>query len=182
MTREAPSATTARDRHGVSTQGEMLADWVVDLRASLERQLGQTPEAALHWRPAREMNSIGDTVWHVSRWLDLIAMQLGNGAPETQHWIKDGWADRTGYDPRGVGTDGLGAITGYTFAEVDAIPKLGADQLREYLGSVCEAVIPRLRGADDTAAQRYKRVVQGSLGHVGEIAALRTIHERQASG
>jgi hypothetical protein len=158
----------------------MLADWVTDLRALIERQLARTPDAALHWRPARETNSIGDTVWHIARWLDLVSMWLQNAAPERQHWMADGWAERTGYDPRGVGTDGLGAISGYTFAEVEAIPKLRADQLREYLGAVCDDVIPRLRGADDTAAQRYKGVVQGTFAHLGEIAAIRTLHERDA--
>ena len=165
----------------MSARGEMLADWVGDLRGALERQLDRTPDAALHWRPAKEMNSIGDTIWHIARWLDLVTMWLENGAAERQHWIKDGWAERTGYDPRGIGTDGLGAISGYSFAEVEAIPKLRRDQLRAYLGAVCDDVIPRLRGADDVAAARYKGVVQGTLGHLGEISALRTLFERQAS-
>jgi len=164
----------------MSTHGELLADWVTDLHALIERQLARTPDAALHWRPARETNSIGDTVWHIARWLDLVCTWLQNAAPERQHWMADGWAERTGYDPRGVGTDGLGAISGYTFAEVEAIPSLRADQLREYLDSVCDDVIPRLRGADDSAAQRYKGVVQGTFSHLGEIATIRTLYERQA--
>jgi len=158
----------------------MLAEWVTDLHAVIERQLARTPDAALHWRPAKETNSIGDTVWHIARWLDLVCMWLENAAPERQHWMADGWAERTGYDPRGVGTDGLGAISGYTFAEVEAVPKLRADQLREYLDAICDDVIPRLRGADDTAAQRYKGVVQGTFSHLGEIATIRTLYERQA--
>jgi len=166
----------------MSARGEMLAEWIGDLRGALERQLDRTPDAALHWRPAKDMNSIGDTVWHIARWLDLVTMWLENGAAETQHWIKDGWAERTGYDPRGIGTDGLGAISGYSFAEVEAIPKLRRDQLRAYLGAVCDDVIPRLRAADDVAAARYKGVVQGTLGHLGEISALRTLFERQAPG
>jgi hypothetical protein len=166
----------------VSAHGELLAEWVADLRAGLERQLAGTPDAALHWRPANAMNSIGDTVWHVVRWLDLVTMWLENGSPERQHWIADGWAERTGYDPRGVGTDGIGAISGYTFAEVEAIPALRVDQLRQYLAAVCDDVIPRLRAVDDAAAQRYKGVIQGTFGHLGEIATLRTLYERQASG
>jgi len=162
--------------------GALMAEWVGDLRAGIERQLGRTPDAALHWRPARETNSIGDTVWHIARWLDLVVMWLANAAPETQHWIGDGWAARTGYDPRGLGTDGLGAISGYTFSEVEAIPKLRADELRAYLDAVCDDLIPKLAAADDTAARRYKGVVQGTFGHLGEIAALRALYERQASG
>ncbi|MDP9245992.1 MAG: DinB family protein, partial [Chloroflexota bacterium] len=164
----------------VSARGELLAEWVSDLRGALERRLARTPEPALHWRPAREMNSIGDTVWHVARWLDLVTMWLENSAPERQHWIADGWAERTGYDPRGTGTDGLGAISGYSFAEVEAIPKLRADQLVAYLAAVCDDLVPRLRAADHATAQRYKGVVQGTFGHLGEIAALGTLYERQA--
>jgi hypothetical protein len=160
----------------------MLAEWVADLHSALERQLGLTPDGALHWRPAREMNSIGDTVWHVARWLDLVTMWLQHDSPERQHWITDGWAERTGYDPRGLGTDGLGAISGYTFAEVEAIPALRGDQLRQYLAAVCDDAIPRLRAADDAAARRYKGVIQGTFGHLGEIAALRTLYERRLSG
>jgi hypothetical protein len=160
----------------------MLAEWVGDLRGALERRVARTPEAALHWRPAREMNSIGDTVWHIARWLDLVTMWLDNSAPERQHWIADGWAERTGYDPRGTGTDGLGAISGYSFAEVEAIPKLRADQLAAYLAAVCDDLVPRLRAADEATAQRYKGVVQGTFGHLGEVAALLTLYERQAPG
>ena len=162
----------------MSARGEMLADWVADLRRGIERDLARTPETALHWRPARETNSIGDTVWHIARWLDLIAMWLANAAPETQHWIADGWAERTGYDPRGLGTDGLGAISGYTFDEVEAIPRLRSDQLRAYLAAVCDDVIAKLRACDDVAARRYTGVIQGTFGHQGEIAALRTLFER----
>jgi len=164
----------------MTTRSEVLAEWVFDIRGALERQLERTPEAALHWRPARETNSIADTIWHIARWLDLVEMWLANAAPETQHWIADGWAERTGYDPRGVGTDGLGAISGYTFAEVEAVPRLRADQLLAYLSTVCDGVAPRLRSADDAAAKRYAGVIQGIFGHIGEIAALHTLYERQA--
>ena len=135
----------------MSVRGEWLAEWVTDLRAAIERQFARTPEAALHWRPAQETNSIADTVWHIARWLDLVAMWLQHAAAERKHWIADGWAERTGYDPRGLGTDGLGAISGYTFDEVEAIPQLRADQLLLYLGAVCDGVIPRLRAYERQA-------------------------------
>jgi hypothetical protein len=34
---------------------------------------------------------------------------------------------------------------------------------------------------DDAAAHRYQDVVQGTFGHLGEIAALRTLFERRES-
>lgn len=43
----------------MSPRGEMLAEWVGDLRGSLERFLARTPEAALHWRAARETTPSG---------------------------------------------------------------------------------------------------------------------------
>ncbi|MEP7003166.1 MAG: DinB family protein [Chloroflexota bacterium] len=165
----------------MSERAEILADWVDDARGMIERTLARTPEATLHWRPGRETNSTSDTVWHVARWLDLVATWLRGAAPESQHWIVDGWAERTGYDPRGLGTDGLGAISGYTFAEVEAIPQLRSDQLLAYLAAVCDDVVPRLRAADDVAARRYAGVIQGIFAHVGEIAAIRTLHERQTA-
>jgi hypothetical protein len=164
----------------MSARGELLGEWVADLRAALERELSKTTDEALHWRPGREMNSIGDTVWHVARWLDLVSMWLQNAAPERQRWIADGWAERTGYDPRGIGTDGIGAISGYTFAEVETIPKLRRDQLLQYLGSVSDDLVARLRTADEAASKRYKSVLQGAFGHAGEIAAIRTLYERRA--
>ena len=166
---------------GVTSRGELLADWVADVRRGIERELARSTDGSLHRRPAPGMNSIGDTVWHVARWLDLVAMWLADAAPATQHWIADGWVERTGYDPRGTGTDGLGAISGYTFAEVEAVPHLRADQLRAYLAAVCDDLIPKLRACDDAAAQRHTGVVQGAFGHLGEIAALRTLFERRGS-
>lgn len=43
----------------MSERGEIIAEWVVDLRGIVERQLTRTPDPALHWRPTHDTNSIG---------------------------------------------------------------------------------------------------------------------------
>ncbi len=49
-----------------------------------------------------------------------------------ESWLTRGWAERTGYNPPGVGEQGLGAVTGYTLQEVAEIPLLSAQELLEY--------------------------------------------------
>ena len=101
------------------------------------------------------------------------------------HRQNDGWAQRTGYDPRGIGDSGLGTMTGYTFEEVLKIPRLGATELIRYLDSVVGPLAQRLRALpdDDGAARSVRRVtgiLQGCFAHLGEIDALLAIRERSA--
>src|SRR5437867_2070622 len=159
---------------------ELMAKWFEDVGTGLRRRVKDLDEDALEWRADDRGNNVRETVWHMARWIDVLTRFLAGTQPSTERWFMDGWAERTGYDPRGVGTDGLGVLSGYTFAEVEAIPKLRADQLRGYLGTVCDALVPRLRAADDAGAKRYASVVQGALGHLGEIATLRALYDRRA--
>jgi len=78
-----------------------------------------------------------------------------------------------------------GALTGYTFQEVLAIPRLTATELVRYLDSVIGPLAQRLRALpDDEAAGRAVRratgILQGCFGHIGEIDALLAIRERSA--
>ena len=121
----------------------------------------------------------------MARWIDVLTRILGGTQPSTERWFTDGWAERTGYDPRGIGDDGLGALTGYTFQEVLAIPRLNATQLVRYLDSVVGPLAQHLRALpDDEAAAKAVRsatgILQGCLGHIGEIDALLAIRERSA--
>ena len=121
----------------------------------------------------------------MARWIDVLTRILGGTQPSTERWFTDGWAERTGYDPRGIGDDGLGALTGYTFQEVLAIPRLNATQLVRYLDSVVGPLAQHLRALpdDEAAAKAVRRatgILQGCLGHIGEIDALLAIRERSA--
>ena len=94
---------------------------------------GMGPDA-LNWQPDTEANNIAVTVWHIARALDWLGVTvLGGQPPEDQIWHDMGWAERTGYDPRGHGSHGLGTLGGYTQAEVKEVPLLSADQLLTYL-------------------------------------------------
>ena len=55
---------------------------------------------------------------------------LVGGDIADQHWFRDGWMERAGYDPRGIGYGGFGLITGYTVAEMQAVPHLSAAHSR----------------------------------------------------
>jgi hypothetical protein len=175
---------------------EILADWITDLARDVREQIQGLSPDELIWQPDVEANSIGVTVWHFSRWLDMIAVRaLENRPAEEEQWFTRGWAENTCYDPRGMGYAGLGVLTGYTQAEVAAIPPLSANDLLSYLDQVCEAlrslllamppdalhqVLPGL-GGKRTPYQWVKPILQGCFGHLGEIECLNAMRARQVS-
>ena len=175
---------------------EILADWISDLARDVREQVQKLSLDELTWQPDSEANSIGLTVWHFSRWLDLLAVRaLENRPPEEEQWFTRGWAQKTGYDPRGTGYAGLGALTGYTQAEVALVPTLSADDLLTYLDQVCETlrsqllamsgeavhqVVPGLTGKR-TPYQWVKPILQGCFGHLGEIECLNAMRARQVA-
>ena len=172
---------------------ELLAELTGDVADQIRRAVADLDEKALGWRPDPGANSIGVTVWHVARWLDVLCVRvLEERAATDELWHVDGWARRTAYDPRGVGFGGLGAITVYSQAEVERVPRLKAEELLAYLDSAARALRARLLGSDlppldATPAQlpgqrtRFfwvKTTIEGCLGHVGEIRALAAMRER----
>lgn len=162
---------------------ELMAKWFEDVGARVREQIRDLDEEALEWRPDDRGNNVRETVWHMARWIDLLTRVIDGTQPSTERWFTDGWAQRTGYDPRGIGDDGLGTMTGYTFEEVLKIPRLGTTELIRYLDSVVSPLAQRLRALpdDETAAKSVRRVtsiVQGCFSHVGEIDALLAIRER----
>lgn len=164
---------------------ELMAKWFEDVGARVRAQLKGLDEDALEWRADDRGNNVRETVWHMARWIDVLTRILGGTQPSTERWFTDGWAQRTGYDPRGIGADGFGVLTGYTFQEVLEIPRLTTTELIGYLDSVIGPLAQRLRALpDDEAAARAVRratgILQGCFAHVGEIDALLAIRERSA--
>jgi hypothetical protein len=172
---------------------ELLADWIAKLAADLRAEIADLDAEALTWQPDAEGNSIGVTVWHVSRWLGVLTIQILQDRPAAdEFWHTGGWATKTGYDPRGIGGRGLGNVTGYTLAEVAAIPTLSAADHLAYLDTVCAALRGQLLAlppdalADPTPGfngkySRYawlKTLLPGCFGHVGEIQALKSLRAR----
>jgi len=163
----------------------LMAKWFEDVGARVREQLKHLEEDALEWRADDRGNNVRETVWHMARWIDVLARVLGGMQPSTELWFTDGWAQRTGYDPRGIGDDGLGVLTGYTFEEVLRIPRLTATDLVRYLDSVISPLAQRLRALpdDEAAAKAVRRatgILQGCFAHIGEIDALLAIRERSA--
>jgi hypothetical protein len=175
------------------TEVELLDEWLEDLSRGVRHAVADLSPEALAWQPDAEANSIGVTVWHFSRWLDFIATRILSGRPsEEELWHTGGWAARTGYDPRGIGYLGLGAITGYTREQVAAIPTLSVDDLLAYHEQTSEALRTRLRalspealhgpapviGRERSMYSWLKVVTQGSFGHLGEVEALKALQAR----
>ena len=172
---------------------ELLADLVAKLARDVHAEIAELSPEGLAWQPDPEANNIGVTVWHFSRWLDMLAVQaLANRSAAEELWQTRGWAARTGYDPRGIGYLGLGLLTGYTQAEVAAVPQLTAGHLLEYLDQACGALRERLLGLPSEALYQptpglggkrkvydlLTSILMGCFGHVGEIEALKAMRER----
>src|SRR6266571_1174310 len=175
------------------TDIEVLADLVASLALGIHQAVTGLSVAELTWRPDAEGNSIGVTVWHCSRGLDVLKVQFLEHKPSSaEQWHTQGWAQKTGYDPRGIGAGGLGILSGYTQEEVAAIPVLTAEELLAYLDQVAEALRQHLlslpegvlaqpitvAGERQTVYQRIKDIVLGCVGHLGEIEALKALHLR----
>ena len=171
---------------------ELYADLIRSLSSWAHLEVENLSEQELAWQPDAEGNSIGVTVWHFSRWLDVTARLLQGQSRREELWLTRGWAERTGYNPQGIGEQGLGVVTGYTLQEVAAIPHLSAQDLLMYLDQVCEVLCTFLRslpsseplqqplysGASRTKQQLLQTVFLGSCGHMGEIEALKAMMNR----
>jgi hypothetical protein len=174
-----------------ATPAQVLAAWLGDLVAMVHQQIAGLTAEELAFQPDPEGNSIGVTVWHFSRWLGVIGRAVAGQPPSGELWHTAGWAARTGYDPTGIGYQGLGVLTGYTWDEVARVPALSAAELLDYLGQVSDRLLQALDGmptevlhapAPGGSRSHYSRlsaVLQGSFGHVGEIEALKTMRARR---
>jgi hypothetical protein len=178
------------------TDVELLIEWLADFQAGVKDVVASLSPAALAWQPDAQGNSIGVTVWHCARWLDLLAVRaLQDQPPEREAWHTQGWAARTGYDPRGHGANGSGTLTGYTWDEVLEIPLLPAPDLLAYLDQATTALADQLRALPPgglhqlapgfsnrrTPYQWVKPILQGCFGHIGEIEALAALQSRAGS-
>ncbi|HVF99327.1 MAG TPA: DinB family protein [Chloroflexia bacterium] len=177
------------------TDKEVLIDLLNELGTGVRDEIGEMGAEELAWQPDPRANSVGVTVWHVARWLDVLAARiLHTGADVDELWHARGWAVKTGYDPRGIGASGLGNVTGYTLEEVAAIPGMSATDLLAYLDSTIQAVNSRIAempegalyakvpglGKSRTAYGWIKLLLKGGMGHLGEIETLKAMRERRS--
>jgi hypothetical protein len=172
----------------------VLLDLIDLLVADVRHEVEDVTPDAVDWQPDPRANSIGLTLWHVTRWLDVLATQVFEGLPSSdEQWDVGGWVARTGYDPGGVGDLGIGALTGYTWEEVEQVPRLTGPELLEYFeqaaGALSAAVaattteelhqVTDALGGERTRYAWLRSVLAGALGHLGEIRAMKAMQVRR---
>ncbi|MCP4428399.1 MAG: DinB family protein [Chloroflexi bacterium] len=173
---------------------DVVMDYLDDNRRRLLRAMKNVSDDCLHWSPDGEANPIALVLWHMGRLLDVFATQLVLGQPaENERWFTQGWAEQTGYDPRGIGRDGWGSINDYTPEDVAAIPRFTREQLLAYHGQTVELVREVVTGQtieellDDAVGfngrfSKYQVIgmaLMDNVRHLGEIYALKAMWERQ---
>jgi hypothetical protein len=159
---------------------DVLIDLLEDNRRRLQRAYGAMSDECVTWKPEAEANNITITTWHMARILDVFLTRQAKGdAPEKECWFYHGWAEQTGYDPRGCGQNGWGMLTGYTQEEVSTIPPLGREQVLGYLNQVYDMVREYLSATPEeellTPGAGFERKY---VRHLGEIYAIKASWER----
>lgn len=179
--------------HGELTGTEVMIDYLDDNLRRLKRQLETVDDDCLCWRIDPESISIATILWHMGRILDVFFTHLALGLPSDQErWFAGGWAENTGYDPRGLGRDGWGSVNEYTLEEVAAMPKFSLDLLLAFIDDVYDAVreyllaIPMLELAEPAAGfegkfTRYQVIsmaLMDNVRHLGEIRLIKSLWMR----
>ena len=173
------------------TEIELLIELVGDIALDLEPEIIPLTVEELAWHPGPRANSIGVTIWHIARGLDFLATRVFMQKPaEEELWHSGGWREKTGYDPRGIGYDGWGVLTGYTWDEVMAIPRLTSIELMQYLKDTSISLTTQLHsfnsetirqpaqallGGKLTYYRWVKEFYKGFQAHIGEIMAIKAL-------
>jgi len=177
------------------TDKDILLDLLHSYTVSVHRTIRDLPLEALRWQPDAEANNIAQTMWHVSRAFDVLAVRiLDTQPPDAERWYVDGWCNRTGYDPRGLGIGGLGNLGGYTREEVAQVPILSSVDLLRYFDQVSEALKQRMMTMpaealylpaatwahfQQTAYVFIRNFLMDTREHLGEVKAIHAMWDRQ---
>lgn len=173
---------------------DVLIDILEDNRRRLLRLFDSLGDECVFWKPEADANTIAVTVWHMARIFDVfLTLQAKGCASEEQCWFQHGWAEHTGYDPRGLGLNGWGMLTGYTQKDVAALPYLPRELLLGYLNDVYDTVKEYLntspietllmQGAGFKGKYNQYQCIQmpllDNIRHLGEIFSIKSRWERQ---
>ena len=173
---------------------DVLIDLLEDNRRRLHRGLDRMSDECVQWNPEPDANNIAVTIWHMARMLDVFLTQNARGElPAEECWFRLGWVERTGYDPRGVGQNGWGMLTGFTPEEVAAMPHITREQVLGYLDAVYDAVKDFLAGMSEeylltpgagfegkyTKYQCIQMALMDNVRHLGEIFAIESSWKRR---
>jgi len=172
---------------------EVLIDILEDNHRRLLRLFDSLGDECAFWKPEADANSIAVTVWHMARIFDVfLFLQAKGGVPEDECWFRHGWSQQTKYDPRGLGLNGWGMLTGYTQEDVAALPQLTREQLLGYLNTVYDTIkeyltttpIEKLLMAGAGFEGKYSQYqciqmpLLDNVRHLGEIFAIKASWER----
>jgi hypothetical protein len=175
---------------------QVLIDLLEDNRRRLLRMLDTVPDDCLYWRPDAESNHIALTMWHMGRLFDIFFIQMGEGRPpEDDCWFRHGWAACTGYDPRGIGQNGWGMLTGFTVEEANQVPELSREEIISYLNQVYGEVRDYLASHDieyllnpcvgfEGKYSRYQclqMALMDNIRHMGDIFTLKNRWLRESN-
>lgn len=179
--------------HGELTGVEVMIDTLDDNLRRLKRYTADVNDNCLHWQVDSEANSIAVILWHMGRLLDVFFIQLTLGLPpEEGCWFRGGWAEETGYDPRGLGRDGWGTLNDYTQDEVAAMPRFTREQLLGFIDDIYQTLRENLKITPmkvlaepgvgfDGAFTRYQIIsmaLMDNVRHLGEIRLIKSLWER----
>lgn len=172
----------------------LLLDLLDDNTKRVHQLLDEITDECLHWQPDPDANSIAVTLWHVSRVFDVfMTQQIKDENNEREIWIQSGWSRKAGYDPRGLGVNGWGMLTGYSLDEMRQIPRFGKDILRGYYDEMVDVIHTYVK---NTSEEELAQPASGFEGkhtkfywvrhplfdltrHVGEMLALKAMWERK---
>lgn len=175
---------------------DVLIDLMADTQRRLHRFFNDFPKDLLYWQPQPGANSIGITLWHMGRLMDVFLFKQIKGEPdEHQCWYRDGWSRRSGYDPRGLGRNGWGTLNDYTPEEVAAIPEMTQEFLLGYVDDVIQKTTTYVINYDieelllpavgwDAKYTRYQVITMAMMDqsrHLGELYAIKAMWERTPS-
>ena len=173
---------------------DLLLDLLDDNTKRVHQLLDETTGECLHWQPDPDANSIAVTLWHASRAFDVFMTQhIKDQSNEKEVWIQSGWAEKSNYDPRGLGTNGWGMLTGYSLDEMRQIPKFGKEILRGYYHEIVTVIQTYVRETNEEELAQPAPGFEGKRTkfywvrhplfdlsrHVGEMLALKAMWERQ---
>jgi hypothetical protein len=170
----------------MASEASVYLTQIEELAKTLESVIDDVPAGQFNQRPGPHLNPVGWNYFHLLRVWDMyFNWDCREQPPEEDAWHRGGFTEKSGYQPDGKGSRGLGIGFTYTDEEVDEI-QIEPGILKQYqrmLLAETEAflrdageddlrriVVPVLyRGETRTIAQRMRHLIMHSYQHVGEM-------------
>jgi len=173
---------------------DIILDLLQTYKNGIESSLKDLPTEAWTYQPDPEANHIAVTIWHLARLMDMfVVMRLQIKPIDDELWFTNGWMEKTGYDPRGIGSRGLGVLIGYSAEEMLQVPVLSIEDMQNYFNDTHTALVDLIKNLPDekldeqapggdpkrTYYEWAKLLLNDGLRHTGEILAIKSMWERK---